>query len=141
MDKRPTGITIIAIIFIILGLISLMWSGLVFGFGGVGALFGGLVGAEGIAAAGTSGAWSGFLGLLTGVVQIVTGFGLLGMKKWSWILALVAVGLSVLQGVMGMLNGGVFSFMCGGLGLIIPVIVLIYLLTGGVRSRFIMESE
>jgi len=136
MEKRPTGITVIAIIFIILGIISLLWSGLVLGFGGVRALFGGLIGAEQIAAAGTSGAWSGFLGILTGVVQIASGFGLLAMKKWAWILAVAAVGLSVLQGLIGMFSGGIFSFMCGSFGLIIPVIILIYLLTTNVRRRF-----
>ena len=136
MEKRPTGITVIAIIFIILGIISLLWSGLVLGFGGVRALFGGLIGAEQIAAAGTSGAWSGFLGILTGVVQIASGFGLLAMKKWAWILAVAAIGLSVLQGLIGMFSGGIFSFMCGSFGLIIPVIILIYLLTTNVRRRF-----
>ena len=52
MEKRPAGTTIIAIIFIILGLVSLLWSGLVLGFGGLRTLFGGLIGAEGMAAAG-----------------------------------------------------------------------------------------
>ena len=136
MGKRPTGITIISIIFIILGIISLLWSGLVLGFGGVRTLFGGLIGAEQMAAAGASGAWSGFLGILTGVVQILTGFGLLAMKKWAWILAIIAIGLSVLQGIIGMFNGGIFSFMCGGIGLVIPVIMLIYLLTANIRRWF-----
>jgi len=140
MDKRPTGITIIAIIFIILGLISILWGGLVLGFGGVRALFGGVIGAEQMAAAGASGAWSGFLGFITGTLQIATGFGLLAMKKWAWYLSLVAVGLSVLQGIIGMISGGIFSFMCGGLGLIIPAIVLIYLLTTNVRRRFGITS-
>ena len=141
MEKRPTGITIIAIIFIILGIVSFLWSGLVLGFGGLGALFGGLIGADQMAAAGASGAWSGFLGIFTGILQIVVGFGLLSMKKWAWILSMVAVGLSVLQGIFGMFNGGIFSFMCGGLGLIIPVIILIYLLTANIRKLFGIESE
>jgi hypothetical protein len=136
MDKRPTGIGIIATIFIILGIVSFLWSGLVLGFGGVRTLLGGLIGAEQMAAAGASGAWSGFLGILTGVVQIVTGFGLLAMKKWAWILAIIAVGLSVLQGIIGMFNGGIFGFMCGGIGLIIPVILLVYLLSANIRRRF-----
>ncbi len=141
MEKRPTGITIISIIFIILGIISLLWSGLVLGFGSVRTLFGGFIGAEQMAAAGASGAWAGFLGILTGVVQITTGFGLRAMKKWAWILAIIAVGFSVLQGIIGMLNGGIFSFMCGGIGLIIPVIVLVYLMTTNIRRRFGIESE
>ena len=136
MNKRPTGITIIAVIFLILGIFSLLWSGLVFGFGGLRAMFGGVISAEQMAAAGAAGAWSGFLGIITATVQIVTGFGLLGMKKWAWILALIAVGLSVLQGIFGMFSGGIFSFMCGSFGLVIPVIMLVYLLTPSVRGRF-----
>ena len=136
MKKRPTGITIIAIVLLILGVISLLWGGLVFGFGGLRAMFGGVISAEQMAAAGAAGAWAGFLGMITAIVQIVTGFGLLGMKRWAWVLALVAVGLSVLQGIVGVFSGGIFSFMCGSLGLVIPVIVLVYLLTPGVRGRF-----
>jgi len=140
MNKRPTGITIIAIIFLILGTLSLLWSGIVFGFGGLRTFFGGIFSADQMAAAGTAGAWSGFLGIITAAVQIATGFGLLAVKKWAWILALVAVGLSVLQGIYGTFTGGPFSFMCGMLGLVIPVIVLVYLLLPGVRRSFEVES-
>ena len=69
--KRPTGITIIAIVYIVLAVLSLLWSGLVFGLGGLGSLFGGLFGADNVAAMGTSSAWSGFLGIVTALVQIV----------------------------------------------------------------------
>jgi hypothetical protein len=136
MKNRPAGITIIAIVFLILGVFSLLWSGLIFGFGGLRALFGGVFSAEQMAAAGAAGAWAGFLGMITALIQIVTGFGLLAMKKWAYILAMIAVGLSVLQGIFGMFSGGIFSFMCGSLGLVIPVIVLVYLLTPGIRSNF-----
>ena len=136
MKNRPAGITIIAIVFLILGVFSLLWSGLIFGFGGLRALFGGVFSAEQMAAAGASGAWAGFLGMITALIQIVTGFGLLAMKKWAYILAMIAVGLSLLQGIFGMFSGGIFSFMCGSLGLVIPVIVLVYLLTPGIRSNF-----
>jgi heat shock protein HslJ len=38
--KRPTGITIIAIVYIVLAVLSLLWSGLVFGLSGLGSSFG-----------------------------------------------------------------------------------------------------
>jgi len=69
--KRPTGVTVIAIYFLVLGLLSFLWSGLVFGFGGLTSMFGSLFGASNIAASGTSSAWSGFLGILAAVVQLV----------------------------------------------------------------------
>ena len=138
--KRPTGITIIAIVYIVLAILSLLWSGLVFGVGGLSSLVGGLFGAESVAAFGASTGWAGFVGIITAVVQLAVAFGLLAMKKWAWILALIGVALTVIQGVVGLFAGGVFGFMCGGLGLIIPVIILIYLLRPSIRSAFDMGA-
>lgn len=134
--KRPTGITIIAIVYIVLAVLSLLWSGLVFGLGGLGSLIGGLFGADSVAALGTSGAWSGFVGILGGLVQIAVAIGLLAMKRWAWILALVGVALTVVQGIAGILSGGPFALMCGILGLGIPVGILIYLILPGTRQAF-----
>ena len=134
--ERPTGITIIAIVYLFLGVLSLLWSGLVFGLGGIGSLFGGLVGAENLAAASTAGAWSGFLGILAAIVQFAVAIGLLKMAKWAWILALIGVALTVIQGIAGVFSGGPFAFMCGLLGLLVPVLILIYLLTSKVRRVF-----
>jgi hypothetical protein len=132
--KRPTGITIIAIVYIVLAVLSLLWSGLVFGVGGLSSLVGGVFGAESVAAVGASTGWAGFLGIITAVVQFAIAFGLLAMKKWAWILALIGVGLTVVEGVVGLFAGGLFGFMCGSLGLIIPVLILIYLLRPTIRN-------
>jgi len=134
--KRPTGVTIIAVIYIFLAVLSLLWSGLIFGVGGLTTLFGGLFGAESVAAYGTSSAWSGFLGIIIAAVQVIIAIGLLSMRKWAWVLALIGVALTVIEGVIGVFGGGPFAFMCGILGLIIPVIILIYLLRGSVREAF-----
>ena len=140
MQKRPAGITMIVILFFLLGALSLLWSGLIFGVGGLSSLFGGLFGAEQVTTYGQSTAWSGFIGLITAVVQIVVAFGLLGMKRWAWILALVGAGLTAFQGVVGIFNGGAFAFMCGSIGLIVPVIILFYLLSPGTRSAFGVQA-
>lgn len=134
--KRPTGITMIAVMFIGLAVLSLLWSGLVFGLGGLGSFVGGLFGADSVARLGTSSAWSGFAGFLTSLVQIAVAIGLLAMKRWAWFLALVGVGLTVVQGIAGTLGGGPLAFMCGFLGLIIPLGILIYLLLPGTRRAF-----
>ena len=134
--KRPTGITLIAILFIVLAVLSLLWSGLVFGVGGLSSLFGGLFGADNVSDFGTSSAWSGFVGILGALVQIAVATGLLAMKRWAWFLAMVAVAVTVLQGLVGLFAGGLFGFMCGGLGLIVPVIILVYLLLPGTRQVF-----
>jgi uncharacterized membrane protein (DUF2068 family) len=116
--------------------LSLVWSGLVFGLGGLGSFFGGLFGADNVTALGTSSAWSGFLGILTAVAQIVVAIGLMGMKKWAWFLALASVALTVVQGIVGIFGGGPFALMCGILGLAIPVGILVYLLLPGIRQAF-----
>jgi hypothetical protein len=139
--KRPAGITVIAIVFIVMAIISLLWSALIFGIGGLSSLVGGLFGAGNLEAFGISTGMAGFLGLIVAIVQFVVAFGLLAMKKWSWILALIGVGLTVIQGLVNMFSGGAFGFMCGSIGLIIPVIILIYLLQPSVRSIFGVGSE
>ena len=136
METRPAGVTLIVVLYFVLGGLSLMWSGLVFGWGGLSSLFGGLFGADQARAYGEAVAWSGFLGLVNAVVQIVVAFGLLGMKKWAWVLALIGVALTVLQGVVGMFGGGAFAIMCGSIGLILPVIILVYLLRPSIRQAF-----
>lgn len=85
--KRPTGIALIAVMFIVLAVLSLLWSGLVFGLGGLGSLSGGLFGADNVAALGASSAWSGFVGILSALVQIAVAIGLLVMRRWAWFLA------------------------------------------------------
>ena len=134
MEKRPIGVSIIAVAYIILAILSLLWSGLVFGVGGLGSLLGGLFGAESLGAFGVSSAWTGFVGIIIAVVQLAVAFGLLAMKKWAWALALVGVALTVVEGIIGMFTGGPFGLMCGILGLIIPVFILVYLLLPKTRS-------
>ena len=137
--RRPTGITIIAVLYIVLAALSLLWSGLVFGVGGLSSLFGGLFGADNVADFGTSSAWSGFLGILAALMQIVVAIGLLSLKRWAWILALISVAVTVVQGILGIFGGGPFAFMCGILGLAIPLGILIYLLLPGTRRVFGMQ--
>ncbi len=133
MNTRPIGITIIAAVYIFLGVLSLLWSGLVFGMGSVTALATSLFG-SGI---GTNAAWAGLLGLVTAGVQLAVGLGLWSMKKWAWYLALISVALMLIQGLIGVFNGGgAFSIICGGLGLVVPIIIVVYLLSSNIRSKF-----
>jgi hypothetical protein len=134
--ERPTGITLIVIYYVVLAVLSLLWSGLIFGVGGLSAFFGGLFGAENMATFGTASGWTGFFGIIAAVVQFVVAFGLYVMKKWAWVLALIGVALTVVEGIIGLFSGGPFAFMCGSLALVIPVIILIYLLRDSTRRIF-----
>jgi hypothetical protein len=136
MKERPVGISIIAVAYILLAIFSLVWSGIVFGVGGLTSLFGGLFGAESVAAWGASSGWAGFVGIFAAAVQFVIAFGLLAMKRWAWFLALIGVAITVIQGIIGVFSGGPFAFMCGILGLLIPIGILVYLLLSSTRQAF-----
>ena len=134
MKARPTGITIIAFFYIILGLFYLILGVSYLGINAMTSLSQSIFGTSIIPnSANTTNA---IIITLTAAVQLAVGLGLFGMKKWAWYLALIGIGLSVLQGIGGIAGGGLFALVCGGAGLIIPVIVLIYLLTQNIRSAF-----
>ena len=136
MKKRPTGISVLFWLYLILGILSLLWSGMVLGIGGLSAFFGNIFGLGNVTDFGSTSAWSGYIGIITAVVQIIVAFGLASMKKWAWGLAVIGVVLTVLQGILGILGGGLFAFICGSLGLIVPAIILFYLLRADIRAAF-----
>ncbi len=136
MKTRPTGITVLALIYIALAALSLLWSLTVFGFGGLAATFGSLFGAQSIATTGVNSVVSGTLGIITAIVELIVAFGLWKLRPWAWLLAIIAIGLNVVGGVLGMFSGGLWTFCCGVFGLIIPAAILIYLLRPHVRQAF-----
>lgn len=136
MKKRPTGISVLFWVYLILGIFSLLWSGMVLGVGGLSALVGDIFGFENIFDFGSTSAWSGYIGIITAMVQIIVAFGLASMKKWAWVLAIIGVVLTAIQGILGILAGGLFAFICGSLGLIVPAIILFYLLRADIRTAF-----
>lgn len=104
--NRPGGITFLAILLILLGILSLCWSGFAFSFGALTAAFGDRLGALRLGGFGNQAAWQGVVGLVAAIVQIVVGGGLLALKRWAWILAFLAIALNVAQGVLSMIGGG-----------------------------------
>jgi hypothetical protein len=136
MKDKPAGLTLVVILFFALGGLSLLWGLLVLGVGGLSAFFGNLFNAENMLSFGNSSAWSGFFNIIAGVFQIVVGFGLLGIQKWAWYIAVIGVALAVLQGIIGLFGGGTFGFICGSLWLVVPIGVLVYLLTPGPRKAY-----
>jgi len=136
MNKRPGGIAFLGILFVLLGILSLCWSGFAFSFGALSASFGQWLGALRLGSFGSQAALQGAIGLVAAIVQIIVGGGLMGLKRWAWILAFLAVALNVAQGVVSMIGGGFFSICCGAFWLLIPLGILVYLLTPSVRRAF-----
>jgi hypothetical protein len=136
LRPRPCGITALGVVYLFLGGVSLLWSLIVFGFGSVSWLTGSLFGGSGMATSGGASVWAGLLGLLTAGIQIIAAIGLLQLKPWAWVLALIAVGVTVTQGILGMFSGGLAAFCCGGFGVLLPIGILTYLLSPGTRAAF-----
>ncbi|MFO7664389.1 MAG: hypothetical protein R6X18_17600 [Chloroflexota bacterium] len=135
-QQRPSGVTILAILFAILGLLSFGWAIIVFNVGLATGLFGGLFGAENLATVGRSGAWSGFVGGAGALLNLIIAFGLFTLKRWAWVLAFIGVALNVVQGVLGLFSGGLIALCCGLVGLAIPAVILFYLTRPDVRRAF-----
>ena len=134
---RPGGITLLGILFILLGVFSIVWGVLVLAVGGLSWLFGAVASADQMAAFGSNSVLQAVLGIGGGLLQLVVAFGLLALKKWAWLLAFVAIAASVAQGIVGIFSGaGVFGICCGLIGLIIPVWIVVYLLRKDVRAAF-----
>lgn len=133
---RPTGVTLLAVAFLILGLLSLAWSLLIFGVGAVTGLTGAIFGADSLASFGGNNFWHGIVGVAGATLDLIIAFGLLNLRRWAWALALVGVGITVITGVLGLANGGFFAICCGILGLLIPAGIVYYLLQPEVRRAF-----
>ena len=126
--RRPLGVTIIAILVIVSGLFKLCLptlgitaSSLLFALGPVGVAFG----AVGIAA-------SLFFGV-SGILYLIAGFGLWGMRKWGWWLAIIGTGFAVAGIVLGLITGAGWAAFAGT---VLDVIIFVYLVLPGTRRAF-----
>ena len=136
VSERPSGVTILAVIYILLGLLSLVWSLLVFGVGAVTGLTGAIVGAENMTSFGSANFWGGIIGVAGAMLDFIIAYGLLNLRPWGWILALIGLAITVITGVLGLAGGGFFAVCCGILGLLVPAGILYYLLRPDVRKAF-----
>jgi hypothetical protein len=119
--RRPIGVTLLAILLILVGILAVIISLLVVFLGFV--FFPVTV--------------TGFVGLALSAVLVITsflvlaaGFALLSLRPWAWWLAVIVLFLYLLTQVSVVLSGG-------GIGLvtvIIPALILVYLLA--VRKHF-----
>lgn len=127
--QRPLGVTILAILQLIAGLLGLCFPTVL------------LVGGTLLAFLGTVGTFVGVLGVLAGLLMLIgpllhliVAYGALNLRRWAWWLGILATGVDVLGAILNVWNG------VGLIAAIIPVgfslIVFVYLLTPGVRQAF-----
>src|SRR2546428_11221597 len=102
---RPIGVTILAVLTILAGIIFLPIGVVIIAFSVVAAAFlsafiGGL------------GAIAGAIFLVVGIIVLVAGYGLLHLRMWAWWLAFIAFVLSLLAAAVSVnLIGGLIDFL------------------------------
>ena len=121
--KRPLGITIIAILALISGLLGLCCPVLIFsGSTMLGGFFG------------TLGFIAGFFLVVGPALELVFAYGAFTLRRWAWVLGLISTAVTVSGVIINIFQGGTIWSALGGS--ILPVIIFIYLLTPGVRQAF-----
>lgn len=130
--KRPTGVTILAVLAIIVGVGYLLMS---LPFFGLSAFAASIVGSDVLAVMipVSLGAIAGVVSLVMGALYLTFGIGALGLKSWAWTLGFVATGASVVFGLMSLLGGVTVG---GAIGLVVAVGIMLYLFTTTVREAF-----
>lgn len=121
------GITILAILDILVGILAIAGGGLIVGVANSSILasygysmFNGII------------AVIGGFAIVIGLFAIFVGWGMWNGKGWAWILAVVLYGLGALFGLIGLVGGG-YS---GIVGLLIDILLLWYMFRPHVKAYF-----
>lgn len=129
---RPTGITIIAILSLISGILGLCGVAPLFGLSIAGAIIPTgvtqILGAIGIVVSALL-----FLGP---VLQIIFAYGAWNLRSWAWWFGIVATGISVLGVLIGIIGSGGAAIYTAVTNALLPVIIFVYLLVPDVRRSF-----
>jgi uncharacterized membrane protein (DUF2068 family) len=131
--KRPLGVTILAILAIIGGILAIIGSLLLFLAGG--AIAGGAAATGTTHLSATVVLTQAVVALILGILDLVWGVGALRLRPWAWMLGIGLGILYILSLVLNIvLTGGVTT---GDIvSAVISVIIIAYLFTPGVRRAF-----
>jgi len=133
-NQRPTGVTILAVLQLIGGAISLL-------FGISSLFFGGLMVVSD--AATTAGAeidvgplllLAGILAIVSGVIGLLAGYGLFTLKGWGWTLSMLFAVINIVHNLLGLFQGA--NIAGGIIGIVISGLILYYLNTTTVKRAF-----
>jgi hypothetical protein len=133
--QRPTGVTILAVLAAIGGVLGIFAAIALFG---AGALAGAIAGAAGVSGGFLVGGFAIFWALVTLVqaaVSLVFAYGAWYLKPWAWILGVGAEGLAILVSLINWIGGnsGFFSFLIAAA---IAGVILYYLFTPEIKKVF-----
>ena len=133
-NQRPTGVTILAVLQLIGGAISLL-------FGISSLFFGGLmVVSDAATTAGTEIdvgpllLLGGILAIVSGVIGLLAGYGLFTLKGWGWTLSMLFAVINIVHNLLGLFQGA--NIAGGIIGIVISGLILYYLNTTTVKRAF-----
>ena len=129
---RPTGVTVIAILSLISGLLGLCGVSPLLGISVIGAIIPTgvtqILGAIGIVVSAL---------LVVGpILQIIFAYGAWNLRSWAWWFGIVATGISVLGVIIGIIGSGGAAVPTVVTNALLPIIIFIYLLVPDVRRAF-----
>lgn len=127
MRDRPLGVTILAVLMMLLGLWTLC-GGLFdlagFSLGFIGTLFG--------AGPSIGAGFSAFFNLIWGIVAILLGLGLWRLMRFAWLGTVIVLAVRVVFFVYALIGPPGVDW----IGTLITVLLLLYLTRPGVKGRF-----
>jgi uncharacterized membrane protein (DUF2068 family) len=130
--NRPTGVTVIAILSLISGVLGLCGVSPLLGISVIGAVIPTgvtqILGAIGIVVSAL---------LVVGpLLQIVFAYGAWNLRSWAWWLGIVATGISVLGVLIGIVGTGGAAIGTAVTNALLPIIIFVYLLVPDIRRAF-----
>jgi len=126
--QRPTGVTILAVLAAIGGVMGLFAAIGLFGLGALAGVAGGFL------AGGFAIFWA-LVTLVQAAISLVFAYGAWYLKPWAWILGIGVEGLAVLVAFINWIGGssGFFSFLVSAA---IAGVIIYYLLTPEIKRVF-----
>jgi hypothetical protein len=133
--KRPTGVTILAVIAIIYGIFDLLLA--LLGLLGS-ALLASHVGAARIQYSAGTLAYATISDAVLGILYLVFGIGAFRLKGWAWTTGVAALVLEVAKEIAGIVIQGfkVGTIVIDGIIIVIALVLLWYLFRPSVRGAF-----
>ena len=125
---RPQGVTILAVLAAIGGVLGLLAGVALLGLGGAAAAAGG----SGLLA--SYGAIFGILAIAQGALALAFAYGAWTLQPWAWMLGVVAFGLSLALSVLNVVGGG--NIGSQAVSIVIAIAILYYLFTPAVKQAF-----
>lgn len=127
--RRPIGVSIIAVLVAITGILTLIsafsWF---FGAGVFGFRLSGSIRVDAI--------WYGLFGLVIGLIQLYFAWGLWTLQRWAYLAVVIIEILNLVLTIVSWTHG-YFNWTSFLVNMIIPVVILVYFLADGdVREAF-----